>query len=564
MKICSARNFLLLNALLLLYGFALGPYIAWHQRDQNFDIYNIYQKSDYLSFELFHCQAPIRSNQFKLDCKSLWLNNSILYQAQKFLLNQTFEIPISSNIRKNLTNLYLLLKVKQRDCKSGCAILQQQAQLLRWVILPPRTSHILISNEPKPTEMPSPTPQPYRYKTTRFDLLDNDILNTQTLLPWSSDQLMIDRRKRSFRPILSVDSFYNIDSQRRLIDLNRTNFTVNVVINIRGQYIWNMKNSIQYTIDMLSQNYQTEIFEASVNELKRAYIETNPILLWTTIVFQILHSIFQVLAFEKDVEFWTKKESLIGVSLRTILLQFGGSIILFLNLFESRKIPLFIKIIDFGGLCVHVYKIFRLIAFSKHFPFIEVRSEYKGETNDADEAGLRYLSYVLGPLLIVYSVYQLLNVEYRSVKSYLLHCLSGAVYSFGFLAMLPQLYVNYRLKTVAGMSRNAFIYKFITTFIDDLYTFVSDLPLMYKIACFRDDVVFFIWIFQCFIYPVDPTRANEFGFVEKQENEKESKKKESNPNDNNESNSKDQDESKDTQKKTESSEENITEKVKTD
>jgi hypothetical protein len=36
---------------------------------------------------------------------------------------------------------------------------------------------------------------------------------------------------------------------------------------------------------------------------------------------------------------------------------------------------------------------------------------------------------------------------------------------------------------------------------------------MYKIACFRDDVVFVVWIFQCWLYPVDPSRANEFGFI---------------------------------------------------
>jgi hypothetical protein len=98
------------------------------------------------------------------------------------------------------------------------------------------------------------------------------------------------------------------------------------------------------------------------------------------------------------------------------------------------------------------------------------------------------------------------------------------VYAFGFLAMFPQLYVNYKLKTVAGMSRSAFGYKFITTFIDDLWTFVSDLPLMYKIACFRDDIIFFIWLFQCYLYPIDPTRANEFGLVGKEADEEEEKK----------------------------------------
>jgi hypothetical protein len=58
--------------------------------------------------------------------------------------------------------------------------------------------------------------------------------------------------------------------------------------------------------------------------------------------------------------------------------------------------------------------------------------------------------------------------------------------------LLPQLYVNYCLKIVAGMSGSALPYKFINTFFDDLSTFLSDFPLMYKIACFRDDVVFVV------------------------------------------------------------------------
>ena len=32
------------------------------------------------------------------------------------------------------------------------------------------------------------------------------------------------------------------------------------------------------------------------------------------------------------------------------------------------------------------------------------------------------------------------------------------------------------------------------------------------IACFRDDIIFFIYLYQMWIYPVDKTRKNEFGY----------------------------------------------------
>lgn len=36
---------------------------------------------------------------------------------------------------------------------------------------------------------------------------------------------------------------------------------------------------------------------------------------------------------------------------------------------------------------------------------------------------------------------------------------------------------------------------------------------MYRIGCFRDDIVFLIYVYQRWIYRVDKTRVNEFGYV---------------------------------------------------
>uniref|UniRef100_A0A915DBB6 Uncharacterized protein n=1 Tax=Ditylenchus dipsaci TaxID=166011 RepID=A0A915DBB6_9BILA len=37
-------------------------------------------------------------------------------------------------------------------------------------------------------------------------------------------------------------------------------------------------------------------------------------------------------------------------------------------------------------------------------------------------------------------------------------------------------------------------YKFINTFIDDLFAFVIRMPTMYRIGCFRDDIIFLVYI----------------------------------------------------------------------
>ncbi|OTF84135.1 hypothetical protein BLA29_013477 [Euroglyphus maynei] len=37
------------------------------------------------------------------------------------------------------------------------------------------------------------------------------------------------------------------------------------------------------------------------------------------------------------------------------------------------------------------------------------------------------------------------------------------------------------------------------------------MPTMYRLGCFRDDIIFLIYVYQRWIYRVDQSRVNEFG-----------------------------------------------------
>ena len=78
--------------------------------------------------------------------------------------------------------------------------------------------------------------------------------------------------------------------------------------------------------------------------------------------------------------------------------------------------------------------------------------------------------------------------------------------------MTPQLFINYKLKSVAHIPMNAMIYKTLNTFIDDMFSFIIKMPMLHRISCFRDDIIFFIYLYQMWIYPVDKSRKNEFGY----------------------------------------------------
>lgn len=87
----------------------------------------------------------------------------------------------------------------------------------------------------------------------------------------------------------------------------------------------------------------------------------------------------------------------------------------------------------------------------------------------------------------------------------------GFLLAFGFIMMTPQLFINYKLKSVAHLPWRMLTYKFLNTFIDDIFAFVIKMPLMYRLGCFRDDIIFIIYLYQRWIYRVDPKRVNEFG-----------------------------------------------------
>uniref|UniRef100_A0A914Y060 Lipid scramblase CLPTM1L n=1 Tax=Panagrolaimus superbus TaxID=310955 RepID=A0A914Y060_9BILA len=70
------------------------------------------------------------------------------------------------------------------------------------------------------------------------------------------------------------------------------------------------------------------------------------------------------------------------------------------------------------------------------------------------------------------------------------------------------------------------MYKAFNTFIDDLFAFIIKMPTAHRLACFRDDIVFLIYLYQRYLYPVDHTRVNEFGETFDEEKKIEEEKEE--------------------------------------
>ena len=127
---------------------------------------------------------------------------------------------------------------------------------------------------------------------------------------------------------------------------------------------------------------------------------------------------------------------------------------------------------------------------------------------------MKYMNFIMVPLMIGYMSYSLVFVSHTRWTAWLLSSMAGMVYtllSSKFLStyrmmMFVFTHDSYQLKSVSHLPWETFVYLAIGTFIDDLFAFIIYMPTMHRISCFRDDIIFFIYMYQRYIYPVDATR----------------------------------------------------------
>ena len=85
-----------------------------------------------------------------------------------------------------------------------------------------------------------------------------------------------------------------------------------------------------------------------------------------------------------------------------------------------------------------------LLCHLTNYYYAQVNNEAEVLTEQIDNEAMKYLSYVLYPLLAGGAVYSLLYTPHKSWYSWTIQSAVNAVYAFGFLFMLPQLFVNYK------------------------------------------------------------------------------------------------------------------------
>ncbi|BHF60218.1 Cleft lip and palate associated transmembrane protein 1 [Sparganum proliferum] len=276
------------------------------------------------------------------------------------------------------------------------------------------------------------------------------------------------------------------------------------------------KLRLRCMLEQTSESLQSLGFkEKDVEDVRSLFTDTNIYLLMTTVIVSVLHLFFDFLAFKNDIQFWRLAENTAGLSIRTIIWRCLSTSIIFLYLFEERS-SLLILVPSGISVLIEYWKLMRMTKVTLTFRgglSMGTRNKEEQETDQLDAYFMHWLMIFMTPLCISGAIYSLLYMPHRSWYSWILQTAVNGVYAFGFLLMTPQLFINYRLKSVANLPWRALTYKAFNTFIDDFFAFIIKMPTAHRIACFRDDIVFVIYLYQRWLYPVDHTRVNEFGQV---------------------------------------------------
>ena len=339
-----------------------------------------------------------------------------------------------------------------------------------------------------------------------------------TVPPHLRPLFLVDPEDDYYYPMIYFNEFWVLKSH--MIEVNSTVDEVTIELTVSSIKPW--------LVQIISQVEESFRLQASMglntddetDEFKKILVEGNPILLGITFVVSLLHSFFDFLAFKNDIGFWKDNRSMEGLSARSILINAACQFVIFLYLMDNDTS--FVVLLSSGvGLLIEIWKITKAMKVTVQWrngipvPHFEDRASYSNsETKKHDAQAMKYLSYVIYPLVIGYSIYALVNESHKSWYSWILSSLVGAVYAFGFILMCPQLYLNYKLKSVAHLPWRQLTYKFLNTIIDDLFAFVITMPWLHRLSVFRDDVVFLIYLYQWYVYGVDKKRVNEFGFSE--------------------------------------------------
>ncbi|XP_046887009.1 cleft lip and palate transmembrane protein 1-like protein [Hypomesus transpacificus] len=386
------------------------------------------------------------------------------------------------------------------------------------------TTQMLPRSQKSPGKLKDPNPVPvpradgsvsFWRPTLRLSVMAEEFTFTRGNLPSDVRRYMTvfkDGRRMTYLPLLLMDEL-----SFRLKDLMEINGTLTELpltvsyegISLRTFRFWVHLQDVVYSLR------QFGFTEDSIDEIKEILVDTNLYLLALTALVTVFHILCDFLAFKNDISFWRRKKTMVGMSRKSVLWRCFSTVVILLHLLQEGSSVLVLLPLAVGSIIEvwKVKKVFKIqLQWKKSRSIFELGKldEPEKKTMEHDSQAIRYLSYLVYPLCISGVMFSLVYLKYKSYYLWFINSLITGVYAFGFLSMTPQLFINYKTRSVAHMQGNVLVYRGLSTLVNDVFSSLFSGHSSLQLSCFRDELLLYIYLYQRRRYAVSKTSGQEY------------------------------------------------------
>lgn len=351
------------------------------------------------------------------------------------------------------------------------------------------------------------------FDTNTYDFVEPDIPNYLYQLQARQSQSP-SKKKDVYFPHLDCSLYWTLRRDKVPLSAYSGNDTVPVEVTFATKNIF--KHS--WIMKLFIAEQQTESLFSDVNALEEfKVILSDNSFNYLVVLFSVnfLHTLFSLLSMKNNISFYRGIKSRAGISMRKHYtdILFQAVIVLYLIENDTSIVVVVLTIIE--GL-ISVWIALKMTKLERRpdgrFPYWQLEqgsTATECETERYDREATSFLSRIFFPLLGVYVVYSWATTPQISYYPFILKNLVAFIHAVGFINMTPQIYINYKMKSVEFLPWKAMIYQFLNTIIDDLFAFAVKMPTLQRISVFRDDLIFVIYLVQKWIYRKNVRREEE-------------------------------------------------------
>jgi hypothetical protein len=234
-------------------------------------------------------------------------------------------------------------------------------------------------------------------------------------------------QSNKYYPILFFNDYWNLGSDYQPVNETVKELELTITYSPLSLFKWQLyasqKNQAKWSQMLGGEMAGQDEGDDEQDTIKQALLETNPYLLGVTVIVSLVHTVFEFLAFKNDIQFWRTRKSMEGLSVRSILFNVFQSAIVFLYICDNDS-SFIIKCSVGVGLLIEMWKIpkcmnvevlwdDKILGVIPKLRISDKGSYVESETKQYDEMAFKYLSWVMFPLLVAYSIYSLIYEEQR-------------------------------------------------------------------------------------------------------------------------------------------------------